>query len=437
MRSARNRVIAGSAIDTTCMSEPHNKDVSKPGALPALTGARFIAAAGVVGYHYQSIMHCPAWLDPLLGSGRSGVCFFYILSGFILTYNYGSWFTKDARRWNAFAEARLARVYPMYFVSMLISLAVVVGWNLPRYRALLEQSSYTHLTPGNMTGTFVVDILCLQPLLPSPEVELLWNSANWSIPCELFFYLCFPVFLIWLHRLSLSRGGLIRLAIAIYCAQSLVFISIAAAVARFWAPASLLGHFTATRNLATDLLLYRSPLLRFGEFAVGVIVGLLFLEERRSPKTQSGSLKKRSAGILLCFLGILSVAYCEVPEAWSHGLSWLRAFTLFTPFYATLILLLARGGTPLARFLSWRPVELLGESSYSLYMIHVPILSLLVYKNRSGHPIGGMEIAVYLALTVIASLACFKYIESPARRKWRSLAMGRSNRPLPEKQQTV
>ena len=173
-------------------------DAPRRQALPALTGARFVAAASVVGYHYQSVLHCPAWLDPLLGSGRSGVCFFYILSGFILTYNYKSWFTNDTKRWRLFAEARLARVYPMYFASMLLALAVVAGWDLPRYRMLLEESSYAHLTTGNMTGSFLADTFCLQPLMPSPEVELLWNAANWSIPCELFFYLCFPVFLVWL-----------------------------------------------------------------------------------------------------------------------------------------------------------------------------------------------------------------------------------------------
>src|ERR1700738_3359293 len=225
------------------MNDLEQKDASRPGALPALTGARFVAAASVVGYHYQSVMHCPAWLDPLLGSGRSGVCFFYILSGFILTYNYKSWFTNDAKRWKGFAEARLARVYPMYFVSMLLALAIVVGWNLSRYRVLLEASSYTHLTTGNMAGSFLVDTLCLQPLLPSPEVELLWNTANWSIPCELFFYLCFPMFLIWLNKRALSRRGLIAMAAGIYALQSLVFISIAAAIAHFWNPANAIWRF--------------------------------------------------------------------------------------------------------------------------------------------------------------------------------------------------
>src|ERR1700731_2841056 len=200
------------------------KDVLRPQALPALTGARFIAAASVVGYRYQSIMHCPAWLDPLLGSGRSGVCFFYILSGFILTYNYKSWFADNTKRWKLFAEARLARVYPMYFVSMLLALAVVVGWDLPRYRTLLEESSYAHLTSWNMTGSFLADTFCLQPFMPSPEVELLWNPANWSIPCELFFYLCFPVFLVWLNKRRMTRRGLIATAAVIYAVQSLVFV---------------------------------------------------------------------------------------------------------------------------------------------------------------------------------------------------------------------
>lgn len=405
------------------MSAVEPRGESRPPALPALTGARFVAAAGVVAYHYQSVMHCPAWLDLLLGSGRSGVCFFYILSGFILTYNYESWFKTNTKRWNLFAEARLARVYPMYLVSMLLAGSIVVGWNLPRYRALLEEASYTHLTAGNMARSFVVDVLCLQPLIPSPAVELLWNAANWSIPCELFFYLCFPALLVWLNRRSLTRRGLMATAAAIYVIQSALFVSLAAAIAHFWTPASALGRFTATRYLAIDLLVYRSPVMRFGEFAVGVLVGLLFLEERqRAPNHQIHSWK-RTVAILLCVAGIFILACVEVPPTWYHAMTWLRAFTIFTPLYAMLIILLARGGTPFARFLSWRPIEILGESSYSLYMIHTPILSILVYKLRSGRELSGIEIITYLAVTVIASILCFRWIETPARKQWRALAV--------------
>jgi peptidoglycan/LPS O-acetylase OafA/YrhL len=413
------------------------KDVPRPRALPALTGARFIAAASVVGYHYQSIVHCPAWLDPLLGSGRSGVCFFYILSGFILTYNYKSWFGDNTKRWKLFAEARLARVYPMYFVSMLLALAVVVGWDLPRYRSLLEESSYAHLATGNMIGSFLANTLCLQPFMPSPEVELLWNPANWSIPCELFFYLCFPAFLVWLNKRRMTRRSLIVTAATIYAIQSVVFVTIAATIARYWTPTSLLGRFTATRYLATDLIVYRSPILRFGEFAVGVIVCLLFLEERERGHDGVGQSWKRTAGILLCLLGIVFVASVDVPSAWIHAVTWLRAFTLFTPLYAMLILLLAQGGTPFARVLSWRPIELLGESSYSLYLIHTPILTIPLYKLRSGHALSGIEIAGYLAATLIASIACFKWIETPARKKWRALALKSSLSSTPGARQTA
>jgi peptidoglycan/LPS O-acetylase OafA/YrhL len=266
--------------------------------------------------------------------------------------------------------------------------------------------------------------------VPSPEVELLWNPANWSIPCELFFYLCFPVFLVWLNKRGMTRRGLIATAAMIYAIQSLVFVSIAATIARYWTPTNILGRFTATRYLATDLFVYRSPLMRFGEFAVGVIVGLLFLGESGRNSGGTRHSWKRTAGILLCLFGIVFVASVEVPPAWTHAVSWLRAFTLFTPLYAMLILLLARGGTPFARLLSWRPIELLGESSYSLYLIHTPILTIVLYKLRSGQPLSGMEIAASLAVTLIASIVCFKLIETPSRKKWRALALKWSRKPI-------
>jgi peptidoglycan/LPS O-acetylase OafA/YrhL len=232
-----------------------------------------------------------------------------------------------------------------------------------------------------------------------------------------------------LHKRHMTRRGQITMAVVIYAIQSVVFVAITATIARYWTPTSFLGRFTATRYLATDLFVYRSPILRFGEFAIGVIVCLLFLEERERGYGSVRQSWKRTVGILLCLLGIVFVASVDVPPAWFHAMTWLRAFTLFTPLYAMLILLLARGGTPFARALSWRPIELLGESSYSLYLIHTPILTIPLYKLRSGHTLSAFEIAGYLAVTLIASILCFKWIETPARKKWRALALKSSRRP--------
>src|ERR1700722_13625137 len=85
----------------------------------SLTGARFIAALLVVCFHF--VPHAPTWMNSIIRNGYLGVPFFFVLSGFILTYNYAS----DSQRQigaRSFWVARFARIYPIYLVSLVLSL---------------------------------------------------------------------------------------------------------------------------------------------------------------------------------------------------------------------------------------------------------------------------------------------------------------------------
>lgn len=81
--------------------------------LPALTSLRFVAAYAVLVLHYRDLLGpMPAWLIRGIVGGRYGVTFYFILSGFILTYRYNAWFAggvSDASYWR-FQRFRLARI---------------------------------------------------------------------------------------------------------------------------------------------------------------------------------------------------------------------------------------------------------------------------------------------------------------------------------------
>src|SRR5580698_8802877 len=93
-----------------------------PGRMPAirsLTGARFVAALLVVCFHFVPL--APGWVNSILRNGYLGVPFFFVLSGFILTYNYAS----DPQQRivaRSFWMARFARIYPIYLVALVLSL---------------------------------------------------------------------------------------------------------------------------------------------------------------------------------------------------------------------------------------------------------------------------------------------------------------------------
>ena len=91
----------------------------RSGEIKALTGLRIIAAVWVVLFHFRPLLHdaaprFAAALTPVLDCGAQGVDLFFILSGFVLTWNYldtmgPSWSARDTLR---FLWLRLARVSP-------------------------------------------------------------------------------------------------------------------------------------------------------------------------------------------------------------------------------------------------------------------------------------------------------------------------------------
>src|ERR1700722_12666427 len=96
--------------------------------IPALTGLRFVAAMMVVvGHGAPLIVGMPAlvaFLEPLSGSAMAP---FFVLSGFVIWLNYAGSFSAgiDRKHLKHFAIARFARLWPMYFVTVLIALAMM------------------------------------------------------------------------------------------------------------------------------------------------------------------------------------------------------------------------------------------------------------------------------------------------------------------------
>jgi peptidoglycan/LPS O-acetylase OafA/YrhL len=91
--------------------------------LHALTSLRFVAAALVVLFHYKAHLFADnGWPTPKLAEiGYTGVTFFFILSGFILAYNYWQTDFSQSNNLIRFFQARIARVYPVYICSLAVS----------------------------------------------------------------------------------------------------------------------------------------------------------------------------------------------------------------------------------------------------------------------------------------------------------------------------
>ena len=101
----------------------HGANTAPQENLPELTSLRFIAAFAVLVLHYRDLFGpLPDALLRAIVGGQYGVTFFFVLSGFILTYRYHDWFdggVRDGRFWR-FQRLRFARIYPIYLLGLLL-----------------------------------------------------------------------------------------------------------------------------------------------------------------------------------------------------------------------------------------------------------------------------------------------------------------------------
>src|SRR5437016_12829380 len=156
----------------------------RKGELSSLTGIRFYAALLV--YLYHVVLTVPA-VNALSGgslfsnAADVGVSFFFVLSGFILTYNYADVFRDgvSAAGYKRFVWDRLTKIYPVHFLTLLLVLPIAtfsphlpLDWRAVPFHLLLLQ--------------------CFWPSA-SPAFSKYLNVPSWSISCEWFFYLLAPV----------------------------------------------------------------------------------------------------------------------------------------------------------------------------------------------------------------------------------------------------
>lgn len=367
-----------------------NASVHDDRKLPALTSIRFFAAATVLVSHFaqRGLLGAPDEVVRFLDGGRTAVSLFFVLSGFILAYNYmGLDGGRDRRNYYA---ARIARIFPVVALSLLIgSISVVYAYIHRSDGLLLEWFSLDSNEEVFLGASFLAQLTMTTGWLPSASLNQPWNSPAWSITCEMFFYLLFPLIIVWVRKNSWRR-----------IAAALVVIAVAEAVYIFFvAPLAPIGQ--------RGFLVSQFPLAHMLEFLLGVATGKLFLGGGREWLCQG---YRRSWLIVGSLAGILAMSFFQPVTP---------VFFAMTPLFAILVLALAVVPRSGRSWLSAPTLLLLGEASFSLYLIHVPLIHL--YKMLAFPAELGWAL---LIAAVGLSILVFKTFESPARRLVRSILAG-------------
>ncbi|MGA3371574.1 MAG: acyltransferase [Terracidiphilus sp.] len=345
--------------------------------LAGLTSIRFFAAIWVVFHHLRFGWKPPELLDRFFDAGYSGVTLFFILSGFILSYNYlpREFTLRD------FWSARMARILPIYFFALLVSFPFSAGFSRMNGQAFF---------PSALPAFFLVQAWI-------PRSALTWNWPGWSLSVEAFFYLLFPFLLRPFARLAQRHAALVLGAIWMLS----LIPSTLYALALPEGPVDTMSRFVGLTIIKFN------PLLRLPEFLIGIALGVLYLNGAHIPRPRLAA-----AGCVLALVFIVLGPW-RLPYPVIHN-------GLLAPLYGVLILAVASEPKMLANPI----LELLGESSYSLYLLHASVIVYCsMFAGRLHWPVHGSFCLIWAAIAVLVSIASYKFIEVPARRFLRSTLM--------------
>lgn len=341
--------------------------------LARLTPFRFVAAMLVVLFHFGStVLAADApWLRAIASNGSVAVSFFFCLSGFVMGSVYRRAMSASDR--SDYWISRFARIYPVYLLGI-VTVLPIVSW----------------------TGTdLALSVLLLQSWIPGYALSL--NSPGWSLSVEALFYALFP-----LMAGAVSRSNLGR------------WTAMAAAL---WVVSQLLTAWLATAYPVgnTDSLYFLTfyfPPMHVNAFLLGVVAG--------SAVPLLG--KSLSTVAKVCAAAIVSVVGLQ----WAlelAGLAVSGSNGLYAPLFAAFFWLVI--ALPRLSWLEHRWPVVLGEASYAVYILQVPVMYGLAAYLRSVMPMSASaNFYLSLLLLVALSLACHLYFEQPLRQllkmRWRS-----------------
>ena len=357
-------------------------ETEQPRFFPALTGLRFMAATLVLFFHYeQSNPLFPDFLQKCVGEFYIGVSLFFVLSGFLITYRYFDPNTASSNfSFPTYLQNRFARIYPLFFI--LASLTFLV-----RY-------FYSSSNPDDEPSIYLLSISLLKGF--SDVYYLKGISQSWSLSVEELFYVLAPVafFLVRKNR---------------YWWFALPFLAVGTGFCfvRFFERFPFYGFFENT-----SFMLRYTFFGRAYEFFIGMALAILY---RKYGSVRKGSWFTVSgiAGVSACLL-LMVIWKGDLEFGFLHPIGlWIHNLLLPTIGFAPLIWGLITEKNMLVRVLSSKTGQILGKSSYALYLLHLGIFHSLLSRISEN------TLFLFPAM-VILSLITWRYVEEPLHQFFRS-----------------
>jgi peptidoglycan/LPS O-acetylase OafA/YrhL len=361
--------------------------------LDALDSLRGLSALMVVLFHANFSPFLYGL--PIIRHSYLFVDFFFVLSGFIMYYNYGR--LTDTAAFREFISMRFFRLYPLHFALLVI----FVGANAA-YAFLRGMGHGTSAASGDSGFDLILNLFLLNGLNIRPPS---FNTPSWSISTEFWTYVLFGSVLLGFRNVG-------------KCTMAIIFVSV-----------SLVALFAVYMRygVITGFTLFLFPRCIFG-FFLGAAMGTL-VNPAKIAAAGRGSL---IAAPVQAFATVLAVAALTVV-----GFSPLDVL-LPVLFAAVIWTFVIWPHTWLTRILLSRPLLWLGKHSYSIYMVHFFVLVQISTVLRVAFhirmvdwqfelpPATGIALTIFsIAIILIAASQTYRFIEDPGRRFGRRLLKGR------------
>ncbi|SMP07312.1 acyltransferase family protein [Chryseobacterium profundimaris] len=334
-----------------------------PVKIGQITFTRFVAAMAIVISHFNKdlFLYKIKFISDIFLRANVGVSYFFILSGFIMIVAYHK---KEKIGYLDFYRNRVARIYPLYIVGLLLYFLTRYS-DFSLYKTLLYLSGIQSWIPGK---------------------ALIANFPGWSISVEFLFYLIFP----WLYNYLYSKGNK-----SIWIIALLIWIGTQVFSNLYINSRSYKGPHTDSHEF-----IHYFPLWHINEFLIGNLAGLFFVKNHEK--------KNYDLAIVLLFTGIM-LSLIFIPLNFHNGLM----AVLFVPA----IYMISCNNGLITRFFSMKPLEFLGEISYAMYIIHIPLLYILrsVLWNYFQVSQSNTVFWIYILILMAVSAIFYEFIEKPMR----------------------
>lgn len=334
----------------------------------------------VVLYHNlylfgEKVNFLPLGVKAFIAQGEAAVSFFFILSGFILVHVYKDKLETREQKKKYFI-ARFAKIYPLYFLAFALDIPRVYSYYL---------SSGDLLTGSVKMG---VSAFAYLSMLQSwfPRVTPVWNSPGWSLSCEMFFYICLPFML---DKILNIRKHLFA-SLFLYFVPMILFFLITIS----------LSNIEESPLFTT---FWRSfPLFRIAEFILGALIYNMISLNNRLVRI----VRKH---VSLVFWGSIALS---ILIASNPSFEKVYDERLLAPLFVLIIMSAYYDNFRGRQIFNNKLLQLLGLSSYAIYIIHQPIKPYILMMSPY---FGGDGIAYFIGV-VLFSIGLFYWFEIPVQK---------------------